>query len=391
LARWIKRITGSFDSHRDRLVARDRGGTAGAPPQRPGESGAALPGGRWASGGEDGRIAVWAAGEDTPALILEGHTAPVVGLAVSPDGETIASASWDATVRLWPSGGGAARVLTGHSANVNAVAFTADGTLVSAGYDSKLIVWPAAEGAAARTVTLPTPLNTLAALPGGRIAVGGADGRLRVLDIEGQVLVEAAVVETPVIGLAASPDGKLLAAAGLRGAIAVLDAVTLRPVHLLVGPGLPVWSLAFTTDGRFLLTGGADRLVRRWDVATGEHVGAIVSGPPDALAEHAGDRGAEVFRACVACHTLSPGESERAGPTLHGIFGRRIASVPGYNYSAAFREMDLVWTPDTVSKLFEVGPAAFTPGTKMPQQTIGNPEDRAALMRFLEKATAAQP
>jgi cytochrome c len=49
--------------------------------------------------------------------------------------------------------------------------------------------------------------------------------------------------------------------------------------------------------------------------------------------------------------------------------------------------MSIVWTPETVSKLFEVGPAAYTPGTKMPEQTIPNPEDREALVRFLEKAT----
>jgi cytochrome c len=46
-----------------------------------------------------------------------------------------------------------------------------------------------------------------------------------------------------------------------------------------------------------------------------------------------------------------------------------------------------VWTPETVSKLFEVGPAAYTPGTKMPEQRIGSAEDRAALVKFLEKTT----
>jgi cytochrome c len=46
-----------------------------------------------------------------------------------------------------------------------------------------------------------------------------------------------------------------------------------------------------------------------------------------------------------------------------------------------------VWTPETVAKLFEVGPATYTPGTKMPEQRIASPEDRDALVRFLEKAT----
>jgi cytochrome c len=77
----------------------------------------------------------------------------------------------------------------------------------------------------------------------------------------------------------------------------------------------------------------------------------------------------------------------RAGPSLAGIFGRKIATLPGYNFSEALRKMDIVWTPETVSELFEIGPNAYTPGTKMPEQRIGSPEDRAALMRFLEKAT----
>jgi cytochrome c len=94
-----------------------------------------------------------------------------------------------------------------------------------------------------------------------------------------------------------------------------------------------------------------------------------------------------VFRACVACHTLQAGQGPRAGPTLDGIFGRRIATLPGYNFSEALKRLDIVWTPETVSKLFEVGPMTYTPGTKMPEQTIGSAQDRAALVRFLEKAT----
>jgi cytochrome c len=84
---------------------------------------------------------------------------------------------------------------------------------------------------------------------------------------------------------------------------------------------------------------------------------------------------------------LSPDEGNRAGPTLAGIFGRRIATLPGYNFSEALKKMDIVWTPDTVSKLFEVGPMAYTPGTKMPEQKIGSAADRAALVKFLEKVT----
>ena len=65
----------------------------------------------------------------------------------------------------------------------------------------------------------------------------------------------------------------------------------------------------------------------------------------------------------------------------------RIASLPGYHYSEALKHMDIVWTPETVSKMFEVGPMKYTPGTKMPEQKIGSADDRKALMEFLAKAT----
>jgi cytochrome c len=87
---------------------------------------------------------------------------------------------------------------------------------------------------------------------------------------------------------------------------------------------------------------------------------------------------------------LGADESKKAGPSLAGLFGRRIATFPGYNFSPALKKLDVVWTPETVSKLFEIGPVEYMPGTKMPEQRITSPEDRQALIRFLEKATAAR-
>jgi cytochrome c len=95
-----------------------------------------------------------------------------------------------------------------------------------------------------------------------------------------------------------------------------------------------------------------------------------------------------VFHACVACHALASDEGTKAGPTLWHILGRRIATLPGYNFSPALKKLDIVWSKETIAKLFEVGPARYTPGTKMPEQTIGSPEDRKALVDFLERATA---
>ena len=342
-----------------------------------------------ATGGEDGKIAIWLPAQDKPAGILEGHTAPIVALAVSPDGNTIASASWDRTVRLINlSGSGSVRVLEGHNQNVNGVAFTPDGqSLVSAGYDLTLRIWPLA-GGAETIVTLPSPLNAVAVARDGEIVTGSADGRLFFLSPKGELRGELAAAETPIISLAISSDGALVAAAGIRGSVAIVDRATRQTARTLVGPGLPVWSTAFLPDNRTLVTGGTDRMVRRWNAATGDHIGSVpTSAVDDPLAAYAGDPGAQVYRACIACHTLSPDEGNRAGPTLHGIFGRKIASLPGYNFSEPLKTMSIVWTPETVSKLFEIGPMAYTPGTKMPEQIIGSAEDRKALVDFLAKAT----
>jgi cytochrome c len=354
--------------------------------------------GRAATGGEDGRIAVWRFGRERPDAVLEGHGAPVVALAVAPDRKSIASASWDGTVRVWPLAGGgggrggAPRVLEGHPQNVNGVAFLPDGRVVSAGYDASVRIWSlSAPAESPNIISLPTPLNALAVAQDGEILAAGADGRVHFLRAGGEPSGEIQAQPTPIIAVAVSPDGKRVAASGIRGSVAIIDRESRKLLRTLVGPGLPVWSLAFFPDNRTLLTGGTDRIIRRWDAETGEQLGSIaLGGPEDPLAAFSGDPGAEVFRACVACHTLRPDEENRAGPTLYGIFGRHIAVVPGYRYSEAFRRLDIVWTPETVARLFELGPATFTPGTKMPEQRIGSAEDRAALVDFLARVTKAK-
>jgi cytochrome c len=349
---------------------------------------AILPDGRIVTAGADANIAVWQPAVPTPQTVLQGHTAPVVALAVSRDGKMLASASWDRTARLWPLGGGVPRVLEGHQQNVNGVAFLTDGAAVSVGYDATLRIWPTSAAAAPTVTLLPTPLNAVAVAPDGEIVTAGADGNVYFLSPDGQLRGNVHAGETPLIALAISPDGSTIAAAGIRGSVAIVERASRKVVRTLVGPGLPVWSAAFFPDNHTLLTGGADRIIRRWNAGSGDPIDAIAAGgADDPLAAFAGDPGAQVFRACVACHTLKRDEGNRAGPSLAGLFGRRIATLPGYNFSPALKKLDIVWTPETVAMLFELGPATFTPGTKMPEQKIGSPEDRAALVKFLEKAT----
>jgi cytochrome c len=349
---------------------------------------AMLKDGRAVTAGADGRIAIWSDGKAQPDTVLQGHTAPVVALAISPDGATLASASWDHTIRLWRLADGTVRVREGHTQNVNGVAFTPDGkAIVSAAYDLTLRIWPL-DGASPTIVTLPSPLSAVGVAPDGEIVAAGANGVVYFLDSTGAVKGETQAAPTPVISLAVSGVGALVAAAGIRGSVAVIERKDRKLARTLVGPGLPVWSVAFLPDNRTMITGGADRLVRRWNAVTGEHIGAVAMAQnDDPLAAYAGDPGAEIYRACIACHTLSPDEGNRAGPTLAGIFGRKIATLPGYNFSEALKKLDIVWTPETVAKLFEVGPAEYTPGTKMPEQRIGSERDRKALVEFLGKAT----
>jgi cytochrome c len=272
---------------------------------------------------------------------------------------------------------------------VNAVAFMPDNSaVVTAGYDATVRIWPSAHGASPIVTTLPTPLNAAVIAPDREIITAGADGSVYFLSAKGELRGSVHAGETPVIALSISPDGRTIAAAGVRGSVSIIDRTDGKLERTLVGPGLPVWSVAFFPDNRTLLTGGTDRIIRRWDCSTGDPIGAFTpGGPTDPLAAYGSDPGARVFRACVACHTLKPDEGNRAGPTLAGLFGRRIATLPGYNFSPALKQLDIVWTPETISKLFELGPAIYTPGTKMPQQTIDSAQDRAALVRFLERAT----
>ncbi|NKC29844.1 hypothetical protein [Falsiroseomonas selenitidurans] len=345
---------------------------------------AALPGGGFASSGQDGQVALWpAAPGPAPLRVLAGHRGPVVGLAAS--GGLLASASWDGTGRVWDLAGGGVRVLEGHQGQVGAIGFRSDGLVATAGADGTLRLWPAGE-VPLTLAEFGLPLNALAPLPGDVLAVGGADGRLRLVAADGGVR-EVAAGARPIVALAASPDGSAVAAAGLGGDVTVWEVASLRLRHTLEGPGLPVWSVAWAPDGRSLYTGGTDRRVRRWDAATGRPIGAVEPAEAATLPEGLHPQGARVFRACAACHALRPDAGPMAGPSLHGLFGRRMGSLPGYAYSDRLARGDIVWTRETVADLFTRGPDVVTPGTRMPVQTVGQAEDLAALLDFLERAT----
>jgi cytochrome c len=188
--------------------------------------------------------------------------------------------------------------------------------------------------------------------------------------------------EQPVVALAASRDGRTLASAGARGEVLLWDLRERRVRLVLAGAGPTVWALAFLPDGSRVLGAAADGAVRVW----GTDTGALLGRPLRPAGSPPAGRGPALFAACAACHALTAGDGGgRAGPTLFGLFGRRAGAVPGYPYSRALRESDVVWSDATVSRLFEVGPDRFLPGTKMPLQRLPSARDRADLIAYLKR------
>jgi cytochrome c2 len=93
---------------------------------------------------------------------------------------------------------------------------------------------------------------------------------------------------------------------------------------------------------------------------------------------------ASPFAQCVACHALEPGRNSPAGPTLHAIVGRPVASLPGFNYSPALRRFarrNPRWTPDLLDR-FLANPEALVPGTEMGFLGLADPARRRALITW---------
>ena len=92
--------------------------------------------------------------------------------------------------------------------------------------------------------------------------------------------------------------------------------------------------------------------------------------------------GSRVWGQCRACHKLEAG-ANGVGPYLHGVVGRNVGSVDGFRYSGALSEVVEVWTPEELSK-FITKPSDYAPGTSMGYAGLGDVQDRANLIAYIE-------
>ena len=97
-------------------------------------------------------------------------------------------------------------------------------------------------------------------------------------------------------------------------------------------------------------------------------------------------RGQLLSYACAACHAFGAAGGTLIGPNLHGVFGRRAASVAGFDYSPALASSGLVWTPVSLEAWLNE-PASFVAGTKMAFTGYRSPDDRRDLIAYLLRAT----
>jgi cytochrome c len=125
-----------------------------------------------------------------------------------------------------------------------------------------------------------------------------------------------------------------------------------------------------------------------------ENAGSEAAGPAKSigalLAAADAGKGAEVAKACAACHDFTKGGPNKTGPNLFGVVGRDGASHEGYAYSDQMKaaRSGKPWTYEDLSA-FITAPKAFVQGTKMGFGGVKNDEKRANLLAYLASLSDA--
>lgn len=215
--------------------------------------------------------------------VLEGHTLDVTDIVFSRDGRTIASASWDCTLRLWDTSTGKSRKVFGkHTDSVNTVAFSPDGKTIASASRGLIYLWNT-KGSLLRLWYARTGehveyavdhidyVRTVVFSPDGKfLASGGYDSRLRLWEADtGHHIV---TLRGGGDAVAFSPDGKLLAneygGDGIIGTIGLWDVHSGELRHVLSKYHSPLTCMAFSPDGKTLVSASRDSEIVLWDIST---------------------------------------------------------------------------------------------------------------------------
>jgi cytochrome c len=99
------------------------------------------------------------------------------------------------------------------------------------------------------------------------------------------------------------------------------------------------------------------------------------------------DNGRRVFMRCQVCHTTAQDGPDSIGPNLWGLFGRKVASKPGYAYSDALKAQSWTWDAQHIDAWIS-GPQKMVPGTKMSFAGLPDAKDRVDVIAYLKTATS---
>jgi transcriptional regulator with XRE-family HTH domain len=239
----------------------------------------------WAMGSRRGGARVWRDDGKMLDLAWQAHTAAIQALAFSPVEHTLATGSWDGTIKLWNLENGALLWLGQHTGSIHRLVFTPDGrTLASGGDDAAIRLWDVSTGKHLQTLSCQSSaVYALAWSPdGGLLASGSFDGSIHLWEMQGRQAAQSGTATRILTGhsglvwsVAFAPDGRTLASGSFDRTVKLWDVESLEGRETLAGHIAPVNAVAWSPDGSLLASGSRDQMIWLWDVEQGSYRTAL--------------------------------------------------------------------------------------------------------------------